>query len=172
MAKNLYYLISLHLFLCSVHDSMANDCLSRTYTQEIGVRELTGKNDGVRVEEYLASVNLGKGYAWCAAFVKWCLMRCGISSPVTAWSPSAHNSKNVVYAKGQLLQEPEKGDVFTVWYPSLKRIGHTGFYDGVAGDGLVYTVEGNTNDGGSRNGDGVYRRKRRLKALHTISRWH
>ena len=39
---------------------------------QIGIRELTGNNDGKEIEAYLKSVNLGKGYAWCVAFVVWC----------------------------------------------------------------------------------------------------
>ncbi|WP_235012527.1 hypothetical protein [Pedobacter africanus] len=36
---------------------------------EIGVREATGRNDGTRIEHYLAAVGLDKGHAYCAAFI-------------------------------------------------------------------------------------------------------
>lgn len=172
MAKSNYYIACLLVFLYSLPLCLANDCLKQTYSGEIGVKEASGKNDGEKVEQYLNSVGLGKGYSWCAAFVKWCMLQCGISSTITAWSPSAHNSKNLVYFRQQTLKSFNAGDVFTIWYPSLKRIGHTGFYDAPAGEDMIYTVEGNTNDGGSRNGDGVYRRKRRLKTIYSISRWN
>lgn len=42
---------------------------------QVGVKELTGKNDGVEVESYLKSVGLGKGYAWCMAFVYWVFLK-------------------------------------------------------------------------------------------------
>ena len=48
-------------------------CVVKTYTAEIGVRELSGHNDGTAVEKYLSTVGLPKGYPWCAAFVNWVL---------------------------------------------------------------------------------------------------
>jgi hypothetical protein len=141
------------------------------YTSQIGVREATGKNDGVQVEAYLKSVNLGKGYAWCAAFVKWCFDRADINTTITAWSPTAENRKNLVYDKGKFLQDPRPGDVFTLYYPSLKRIGHTGFYDKKQNSTIFRSVEGNTNGEGSREGDGVYVKYRSVKATYSISRW-
>jgi hypothetical protein len=172
MAKNCCYLIAVLLLFCSLPDLLANNCLKQTYSAEIGVREATGSNDGHRVEAYLAAAGLGKGYAWCAAFVRWCMDRCGIATNINAWSPTAHNPRQLVWFRQQWHRDPEPGDVFTLWYPNLKRIGHTGFFDGHAGDDMVYTVEGNTNPGGSREGDGVYRRKRRIRAIHSITRWH
>jgi len=49
--------------------------------KELGVKETPpGSNRGPRVEEYLHSVHLGPGYAWCAAI---CLLalRTGLSEP-------------------------------------------------------------------------------------------
>ncbi|TYR36937.1 hypothetical protein FXV77_07095 [Sphingobacterium phlebotomi] len=48
---------------------------------EIGVKEATGNNDGARVEEYLNYTGLGKGHAWCAAFVSWCYGQVGLTEP-------------------------------------------------------------------------------------------
>ena len=49
-------------------------------------------------------------------------------------------------------------------------IGHTGLvYD--EDEAFIYTIEGNTGSGGSRDGDGVYRRKRLKKSVHCVSRW-
>src|SRR5690606_36199151 len=56
--------------------------------QEIGVREASGQNDGPRVEGYLAYTGLGKGYAWCAAFVSWCYGQVGLSTPRNPWAPA------------------------------------------------------------------------------------
>jgi hypothetical protein len=40
---------------------------------QIGQRETpTGSNRGEMVDEYLRSVGLSPGYAWCQAFVYWC----------------------------------------------------------------------------------------------------
>lgn len=56
---------------------------------EVGVAEATGRNDGPRVEEYLA---LGTGAApepglsWCAAFVLWCHKLEGVNLPGNPWA--------------------------------------------------------------------------------------
>ena len=64
----------------------------------------------------------------------------------------------------------EDGDCFTLYYQKLGRVGHVGL---VAGEDEEYltTIEGNTSDGGSRDGDGVYRRKRKKSSIWTINRW-
>lgn len=145
--------------------------LREVYMNEVGVRELTGKNDGKRVTEYLNSVNLGSGYAWCAAFVKWCFDQITLNTRITAWSPTAHNSKNVIYAKHKFHKEPQPGDVFTLYYASKKRIGHTGFFDKWNNENVIQTVEGNTDGEGSREGDGVYIKFRPIKTIHSITSW-
>ncbi len=146
--------------------------VQKTYKSQIGVRELTGNNDGPEVETYLSSVGLNKGYSWCAAFVKWCLDMCGIKTTITAWSPTAHNKKMVIYQSGKWFGEAREADVFTLYYHNLKRIGHTGFVDKVYNDKtMVQTVEGNTNGPGSREGDGVYLKFRPVKTINSITSW-
>lgn len=139
-------------------------CVVNTYTAEVGVREATGKNDGERVELYLASTNLGSGYAWCAAFVNWTHAQCGIPGPRSAaWSPSWFPVK-------KLTAIPQPGDVFGIYFPSKGRIAHVGFVDRWT-DTRVYTVEGNTNAAGSREGDGVYRKVRLRSQIHSVANW-
>lgn len=145
--------------------------LQEIYSSQIGVRELTGKNDGPEVEMYLKTVGLGKGYSWCSAFVKWSLDEAEIPNKINAWSPTAENKKNIIYQARRFVAEPEPGDVFTIWFPRMKRIGHTGFFDGRQNETIIVTVEGNTNEAGSREGDGVYKKYRSLKTIHSISRW-
>jgi len=145
--------------------------LREIYTSQIGVREATGRNDGREVEMYLRSVNLDKGYSWCSAFVKWSLDEAEIPNKINAWSPTAENKSNMIYQARRFIDEPAPGDVFTIWYPKLKRIGHTGFVDGRQNDNIFITVEGNTNEAGSREGDGVYKKYRSKNVLYSISRW-
>lgn len=145
--------------------------LQKVYLNEVGVREKTGRNDGKDVAKYLKSVNLGEGYAWCAAFVKWCFDQVGVKTTITAWSPTAHNRNNVVYEKGDWKTAFEPGDVFTLYYSNKKRIGHTGFVNSMLNDNMLETCEGNTNDAGSREGDGVYLKYRPVKTIYTITSW-
>jgi hypothetical protein len=137
------------------------------YTAEIGVTESGGNNRGPRVEEYLAATGLPGGNPWCAAFVRWSFDQAGLKTDITAWSPTAYDRKKVVWKNGW-KDEFRQGQVFTIYYSRLGRIGHTGFADRMVNENLVETVEGNTNDGGSREGDGVYRKKRSLNSLFAI----
>ena len=160
------------LILCLNHNNgISQSCIAETYTSQIGVREATGRNDGKQVEQYLKSVGLGKGYAWCSAFVRWCFDKCGIKTTINAMALSTHSSKRLVYFKGKFIKEPQAGDVFTLYYPKLKRIGHTGFFDKQINSKIYRSVEGNTNAAGSREGDGVYIKYRSYNSTYSINRW-
>jgi hypothetical protein len=137
------------------------------------VRELSGRNDGAEVEKYLASTGLGKGYPWCAAFVAWCFDEAGVHAIHSAWSPSWFPRSATIYTKGRRdNQNPERADVFGIFYRHLDRIGHIGFiHDWPAGSDYVITVEGNTNNAGSREGDGVYKKRRVKRNIYKVSRW-
>lgn len=164
--------IILILLLCySYNCSISQSCLVDTYTSQVGVREATGKNDGKQVEAYLKSVKLGKGYAWCAAFIRWCFDHCGIKTNINAMALSTHRPAHLVYFKGKKIREPIASDVGTLYYPKLGRIGHTFFFDKEINSKICRTVEGNTNAAGSREGDGVYVKYRSYKAIYSISRW-
>jgi len=145
--------------------------ISDIYISQIGVREATGHNDGKDVEKYLRSVGLGKGYAWCAAFVRWCYDSANIYTSINGAAASAHNPKNLVLFHHKMIKVPQAGDAFTLWYPKLNRIGHTGFYHRKVNNTVYESYEGNTNEAGSREGDGVYKKYRSFNATYSISRW-
>ena len=171
MGKTNYILICILSLLLLTSFSVEQNCVVRTIEKEVGIKEATGNNDGKRVEEYLRTTNLGKGFSWCASFVKWAFLKCGIKTPITAWSPTAHNSKNIVYFKNRFEQEPKPGDVFTIYSINQKRIVHTGFFYNFYNSRIYETIEGNTNNNGSSNGDGVYKRKRSYHQTYSITRW-
>lgn len=129
---------------------------------QLGVEEVPrGSNRGPQVDEYIKSVGLdpaGK-YSWCMALMYWCFMQAagklGVQNPM-------------LKTGGVLLQwqkrkdkyrvlTPQPGDVFIMDYG--KGVGHTGIVEKVDSD-FVDTIEGNTNDEGSREGFEVCRRKR------------
>ena len=142
--------------------------LQAVYVAQVGVREATGNNDGLEVEAYLATTNLGAGYPWCAAFVSWVFEQEGYDQPRTPWTPALFpNKRNIWPAKEQT---PQVSDVFGIYIASKKRIGHAGFVEHW-GAHFVVTVEGNTNPAGSHDGDGVYRRRRRTKTIHRVADW-
>lgn len=158
-------------------------CVVSIAENEVGVKE-EGTNSGVRVNEYLASTKLGPGYFWCAAFVHWSHRQCGnVLEPAREFAMAARFAReNVIFRKGDLdkyqtsrdgheLQRiSSDGDIGTLYYTNLGRPGHCFIIVG-EDDDFVITVEGNTSDGGSRNGDGVYRRMRDKETLWTVSNW-
>lgn len=130
---------------------------------ELGVRELTGKNDGIKVEAYLKYVGFPKGNPWCAAYVSWVFKQAGYPMPKTAWSPA-------LFPADHLVKQPSAGMVFGIYFPDLKRIAHCGFVENTQGD-FVLTIEGNTNVEGSREGQGVYRRLRHKRTINKYANW-
>ncbi len=65
---------------------------------------------------------------------------------------------------------PLTGDVFGIYFQEKKRIAHVGFVDQWDGTWVV-TVEGNTNMSGSREGDGVYRKRRLVGSIYKVARY-
>jgi hypothetical protein len=145
--------------------------------REVGVRESGGPNRGPRVDEYLRNVGLDPtrgAYSWCASFVFFCFTRAAsdlsVANPcfktagvLNLWhhAPDWARVLNDQGVGARGLVRP--GAVFIVDHGGGK--GHTGLIERVDHDSLL-TIEGNTNAGGSREGDGVYRRVRPLSAIH------
>lgn len=137
--------------------------LVNTARNELGVRELTGNNDGERVEAYLKVVNLKKGQPWCAAFISWIYAEQNYSVPRSGWSPALFPSSRVV-------RSPLPGNLIGIYFPKLKRIAHVGMIEKLEGNWVV-SIEGNTDIQGSAEGDGVYRKRRHIKTIHRIADW-
>lgn len=175
MAKNKIIILCIFLTLSLVGLSIQNarDIVVETYKGEIGVRELSGKNDGERVEMYLASVGHKKGAPWCAAFVSWVFQKAKVSAVKSAWSPAWFPGEKTIYIRARSENKiPERADVFGLWFQNLNRVAHVGFVDDwQTTTSFVMTVEGNTNDAGSREGDGVYRKRRLKNQIYKVSRW-
>lgn len=139
---------------------------------EVGVsEEPPGSNRGARVDSYVKSVGLDPAgrYAWCCCFTFWCFREgakaLGLENPchrtggvLTHW----HCTKGRKILTSQAKLEELPGTVFVMEFG--RGLGHTGFVESVDGTALV-TIEGNTNNGGSREGTGVFRRKRKLPEI-------
>lgn len=130
---------------------------------ELWVREQTDNNDGDRVLEYLKSVGLVAGQPWCAAYVSWVFKQAGYQVPRTGWSPA-------LFPLRRLVKAAAPGNVFGIYFRTLKRIGHCGVVADVNGS-LITCLEGNTNPFGARNGDGVYKRIRHKRSVHSFADW-
>ena len=177
MSKNRYIpfvlLFTIALVCCSFSGDPIRDKVRKTYSAEVGVREKTGHNDGVKVETYLRYIGLGKGYAWCAAFVCWTYGQSGVKNPRSGYCPDLFTKKYVIYKRGAKtgnVIKPQYGDIFGIYFQEKKRIAHTGFVDDW-GDKYAITTEGNTNEAGSREGDGVYRKRRLKSSIYEVANY-
>lgn len=136
----------------------------------VGVREATGKNDGPVVAYFLSNTDLGEGFAWCGSFAYTAYIEAGIRPPgkasAYAWSPTWFSTASRIVAVDQCAP----GDVMGIYFPSLGRIAHVGIVERRNGDVLT-TIEGNTNDALSRDGDGVYRKRRKAGTIKATARW-
>ena len=148
------------------------DSLQEIYYSQIGVREV-GNNAGPEVEKYLESAGVPKGSAWCASFVYWTYQKCDSNFVIVnpAWVPSWFPKSKLIFSLGKIdKRSPQKGDLIGIYFPEKKRLAHIGFFDSESQD-FIISVEGNTNDAGSREGDGVYKKKRVKRTVNSISSW-
>ncbi|MFD2961386.1 MULTISPECIES: peptidoglycan-binding protein [Olivibacter] len=132
---------------------------------QVGLKE-KGNNGGPAVNAFLKSVGLGTGYAWCMAFVYWCFNEA--SKDLQKFNPLIKTGHvltqwNKVDKSFKILSDPEPGDIFIMDFGNGS--GHTGMITGTSDNVTVTTVEGNTNREGSRNGDGVYVRTRKMNSI-------
>ncbi|MDF2189269.1 CHAP domain-containing protein [Paraflavitalea sp. CAU 1676] len=129
---------------------------------QLGVEEQPrGSNRGPQVDKYIQSVGLdpaGK-HPWCMAFVYWCHVQAGdkMGVPINMLKTGRVMLQWQTKKGKYRVLTPQPGDVFIMDYG--KGLGHTGIVESVEND-FVHTIEGNTNDEGSREGYEVCRRKR------------
>ena len=149
----------------------AEDVVLATARSLLFVREEPrNSNKGQAVEAFLKVTGLGGGYPWCAALIAWCGQAAFGSRwplPLTAGCAALGTA---AAQKGILTATPHVGDVFLLYYPSLGRFAHTGLITGISGPSC-HTIEGNTNDGGSRDGWGVFPRVRTFGPRDRFIHW-
>jgi len=130
---------------------------------QIGVHEHGGDNKGVKVGEYLSSVGLPQGYAWCQSFVYWCFKKASANlsaaNPIPKTAGVLKHWNEVKY--GKKVAVPQVGDLFVMDFG--KGMGHIGFVSSVDLVKRTFeTIEGNSNDEGSREGYEVAHRTGKL----------
>ncbi len=130
---------------------------------QIGVRE-HGRNRGPEIDGYCHEIghDPAKADPWCAIFVSAMVKRAADSLGVQMpFHPTAGcftlDEQAPAYMRSSV---PAAGVIFL-----LNGHKHTGFVESVLPDGSCATIEGNTNPGGSVDGDGVYRRTRKRAEL-------
>lgn len=123
-----------------------------------------GSNCGPDVERYLRSVGVEPGEPWCAAFVSCMLLDSGAArASLPEEAASVHGWLDWATRNGFVRTSPARG------YAGLiiegPTTGHMVLVNGLLLSG-VRTIEGNTNDDGSRDGYGVFRRSRVDSQFH------
>lgn len=135
---------------------------------EVGYHE--GRNaDGTwnNHEKYAPGVptlEWAQNQPWCATFVSWVALKAGVSSlyPRTA---SCDVAGDWFKKKNRWSEYPAIGA--QVFYGKTTDLNHTGIVTDY-NDRYIWTVEGNTNDNGSREGDGVYVKQRERRSANVI----
>lgn len=146
--------------------------------QQIGVKEKTGKNDGPKIKEYLKSVNLDEGAAWCQSLQYWCYYMAqkltGLVNAILPIPKSGVANNTFVYAQknGKKVKYEAEDNDFIIWrLQSSTWQGHIGRIIEVKKAGWVITVEGNTSNGLSgsqREGNVCARREQNI--YHPLGR--
>ncbi|CAN5467659.1 hypothetical protein BH10BAC3_BH10BAC3_10990 [soil metagenome] len=141
---------------------------------EIGSMEVPpGSNWGPKVKEYLASAGVTFPAPWCAGFVYWCFDKAAMGL----------GKKNPLFRTGGVMMHWNKSEAKKILAkdatanPALVKpghifimsfgggLGHTGLVESLNG-GFINVIEGNTNDNGSREGIGVFRRVRKINSIN------
>jgi hypothetical protein len=119
-------------------------------------------------EAMMKSVGWTGGQAWCAYYVKIVLMqmysfdRDWIVKNFSAKAASNFKTVKALNNRGDMRYvaistgAPQIGDVFVQENTDGSGKGHTGMVLSIVNGNVCKTIEGNTNLGGSREGEGVY----------------
>lgn len=140
--------------------SILSDKALETAISQIGKEEVPrGSNWGEPVKTYLKSTGITFPASWCMSFMYWCFNQAATTLAITN---SAVKSAGVLAVWNKVSPSikattPSVGSVFIMDFGH--GLGHTGIVEKFD-DTYVYTIEGNTNDTGSREGYEVCRRKR------------
>lgn len=145
---------------------------------KVGVHESGGNNQGAALQPFFDADNYDpngskpgdSGYAWCAAFVCWCVQVAIAGRSITFKRPTTPSAFGLI--DWSLAQDDststkrnpgldiKRGDIVVFSYS------HTGIAVADARkDGFVATVEGNTGAQSNRDGDGVYRKLRPVSTI-------
>ncbi len=152
----------------------------RIARSEIGVTEVNGSNCGPRVNQYKAATWLDstQAWPWCAAFVCWVVREAmaaagvpetgAFKRPSTAGALDLENwsreQDETTWTKTPTQGDIQPGDIVTF---KFKTGGHVGFaISSPDAGGYFETIEGNTDVAGSREGGGVFKKKRHVDSVH------
>jgi hypothetical protein len=146
--------------------------------RDVPTMETLGTNRGERIDQYARDLGLPLGGPWCARFVLWAFVQAGWKRPPLFTNPDSSCNwlvevpagKYGVKDVGRLLKEPKRGCIAgwckALWTPKGPWQGHVFFVAEVIKLGgrpvAVRTIEGNSNESGSREGNRIVMKTRPL----------
>ena len=147
---------------------------------KIGIRESGGANKGASLAEFFAADDYkpspDHGYAWCASF---CCRIVQLAMEGRQWTFERPRSAGAWRFEDWSLAQD--ASTWTKKNPGLDikrgdlvvfKISHIGIAVSDAdASGRFFCVEGNTNKAGSREGDGVYRKARKVADIRSRIRF-
>ncbi len=127
----------------------------------VGIKETGCNNCGKDIDRILAPLNLRR-VAWCQALQYYCFWATGETVPIkkTAGSQDCFNDAR---RRGRKVPYHAEIDALLIYRTVNSWTGHSARIIKLGDMGWVRTIEGNTGNGlNTRDGDGVYKRKRHL----------
>ncbi|AIE84426.1 hypothetical protein [Fimbriimonas ginsengisoli] len=119
-----------------------------------------GSNKGPEVSYFLEAAGAHPGDPWCVSFVAANFKDSG-GTELPPNPASTHSWYEWAHQTGRLVTTPRRGDVFIII--ESPTTGHGGHVIEMTGNSYR-TLEGNTNDGQSREGYGCFRHTRTANA--------
>jgi hypothetical protein len=145
---------------------------------QVGIRE-SGSNSGLDIRKYQAATGLKPdNWPWCAAFICWSVKE-WLADPLVEewlglkvmtpeqWRPKTARAYGFLpWAKDRpkttsILRPEDRAEPGDIVFYTFSHVGLVVS----AKDGVLHTIEGNTNGEGSREGDGVYAKTRSVKIV-------
>ncbi len=140
----------------------ANLLVLERAARQVGVKESPlYSNKGKSVEIYQKAVDgKAEAEAWCMSMVQFLVKAIAKQGKIKTELFSSEHCLTVwnKSPKSMRIKTPVPGCI-VIWRHGTSTSGHTGIVETVS-ESFINTIEGNTNDNGAREGDGVYRKKR------------
>lgn len=124
---------------------------------QVGYRE--GRSN---YNKYAAIAGHANYLAWCATFITAQFKVAGQELPAGTTTAGCYENVQAWKRARRFSYYPAVGAVFFIGSAGQTHTGLVYAFDSI----YIYTIEGNTNDDGSANGDGVYRRRRARSAIY------
>lgn len=137
---------------------------------QIGISESPPNSNKVKYNTWIyGKETFGAAYAWCGAFVSWCLNEAGFPlgriDLLKGFVGCPYAVANIhKWGKEVWPKEAKPGDVVFFDWQLDGKFDHTGILESHNADGKAFTsIEGNTAVGNDSNGGSVMRRERSYK---------